>query len=73
MQRLSAIALGAGSLLVLSGCGTFSGMSWDEQDQASKDLAKESNYWPALKPERSLQDNREIPAQTRSPGSSLPP
>ena len=56
--------LGAGLLLGLAGCGTFSGMSWDEQEQANKDLAKESTYWPAFRPERSLQDNREVPAYT---------
>ena len=58
------IILLTGLLSGLSGCGTFNGMSNEEQDQANKDLAKEINYWPALKPERSLQDNREVPAHT---------
>jgi hypothetical protein len=59
-QRTLGIVLVLGFLLGLSGCGTFRGMSWEERDQANKDLAGERNY--SFKPERSLQDNREIPA-----------
>lgn len=36
-------------------------MSFDEQEQSNQALAAEGNFWPMLKPERSLQDNHEIP------------
>jgi hypothetical protein len=60
-----AFALLVGVTLGVPGCATFSGMSWEERDQANKDLAKESSYWQSLKPERSLLDNREIPVNGR--------
>jgi hypothetical protein len=50
------------SLLGVSGCGTFDGMSFQEREQANKDLASESSFAPGLKPERSLLDNHEVPA-----------
>jgi hypothetical protein len=59
IQSLLGIALFAGLLFGVSACGTFTGMSWEERDQANKDLAKESSY--SFKPERSLQDNHEVP------------
>ena len=61
-QIFLGVVLVSALLSTLSGCGTFSGMSSEERDQANRDLAKESNYWPAFKPERSLQDNHEVPA-----------
>jgi hypothetical protein len=60
---LPAIMLLGALPIGLAGCGTFKGMSWDDREQANKDLAKERQYWPAFKPERSLQDNREVPVQ----------
>ena len=60
-----AVLLFANGLFGITGCGTFSGISSDERDQANHDLAKESGYLPALSPERSLQDNREIPAHVQ--------
>ena len=57
-RYLPGMILVAGLLCALSGCGTFNGMSWEERDQANKDLANESNYW-WFKPERSLYDNHE--------------
>jgi len=51
----------------MPGCGTFSGMSFEERDRANKDLASESNFLTALKPERSLQDNREVPTSLPYP------
>ena len=55
---------------VAAGCGTFSGMSSDEVDQANRDLANESGFNPAFRPERSLTDRREIPVNV--PGPSAP-
>jgi hypothetical protein len=51
------LALTTPLLLLLSGCGTFDGMSMGEQEQANKDLAAENHYNPALKPDRSWSDN----------------
>ena len=62
VRYLSVILLFGVLIFGLPGCGTFGLMSSEERDRANEDLAKESNYWPALKPERSLQDNREVPA-----------
>jgi hypothetical protein len=63
LRRLLVSILAGLSLLGTSGCGTFDGMSWQEQYQATKDLANERNYWFPLKPERVQQDNGELPGQ----------
>jgi len=62
LVRCFVVVLFSGILFGETGCGTLSGMSSEERDQANRDMARESGYWPALKPERSLQDNREVPA-----------
>ena len=55
------LLLSAFVLLGTAGCGTFSGMSADERDQANRDLARESQFWPAFKPDRSLHDPNWVP------------
>jgi hypothetical protein len=41
-QYLSGVILVSATRFGLAGCGTFSGMTEEERDQANKDLAKES-------------------------------
>jgi hypothetical protein len=48
------------TLFGVAGCGTFSGRSSDEADQANRDISNESRFNSSFRPERSEIDVHEV-------------